>query len=136
MGLLLLESSFTSVLRALVTNDQPNNYEEGAESWLVALIVIAAAWALVAFVIKWLIKNRASLPIYKIWGRTKTIVYILAVSVLLAITVGIVWKSSLDFTFVVGFPGLFKGIFLGAALYIVLMLIFHLFGDARRDIYY
>src|SRR5258706_3193561 len=133
MGLLLLGSAFTSVLRALITNDQPNNYEEVAEDWLVALVVIAVAWALVAFVIKWLIKNRASLPIYKIWGRTKTIVYILAISVLLAITVGIVWQSSLDFTFVEGIPRLLKCGIQWAARYIILDAIVHVCCESRRS---
>lgn len=136
MSLLMLEGFYSNILRVLITNDQPDNYEQLAQDWLLALIVIAVAWALVAFVMKWLIKYRASLPKYKIWGRTKTIIYILGIAVLLGVTVAIVWKSSLDFTFVVGLPGLFKGIFVAAVLYALLMLVFHLFGDARRDIYY
>lgn len=136
MVLLLFESTLTNILRSLITNDQPDNYEQVAQDWLVALIVIAFAWAFIAFALKWVIKHSAALPRYKIWGRTKTIVYILAIAVLLGLTVGIVWKSSLDFTFVVGLPGLFKGIFVGAVLYTLLMFVFHLFGDARRDIYY
>jgi hypothetical protein len=37
---------------------------------------------------------------------------------------------------VVGFHLRCKGIFVGAVLYTLLMFVFHLFGDARRDIYY
>ena len=126
----------SSITDWLITNNQPNNYDEVARDWLIALVVIAAAWAFVAFAFKWLIKSQAKLPKNKIWGRTKTIVYILVVTVLLGITVSIVYKSSLDFIFVVGLPGLFKGIFVGTILFIFLTLILHLFGDARRDIYY
>jgi len=126
----------SSITDWLITNNQPNNYDEVARDWLIALVVIAAAWALVAFAFKWLIKSQAKLPKNKIWGRTKTIVYILVVTVLLGITVSIVYKSSLDFIFIVGLPGLFKGIFVAAVVYIILMLIFHLFGDSRRDVYY
>jgi uncharacterized protein YacL len=136
MFLTIIESTFTSILRGLVTNDEPQNYEQVAQDWLLALVVIAVVWALVAFAVKWLVKSRARLPRHKIWGRAKTIAYTLGIGVLLGVTVGIVWKSSLDFRFVVGVPGLFKGVFLGALLYTVLMLVFHLFGDARRDLYY
>jgi hypothetical protein len=103
---------------------------------LIALIIIAVAWSLLAFVIKWLLKFFAKLPQNKIWGRTRTVVYILGGAVLLGITVSLVWKSSVDFVYVVGVPGLFKGVFVGGVFYVMLMLLFHLLGDARHDLYY
>jgi hypothetical protein len=133
---LLLFQGLTSITDWLITNNQPANYEEVAQNWLIALLVIAVGWALFSFAAKWLIKKLARLTKHKIWGRRWTIVYMLGIAVLLGVSVALVWRASLDFTFVVGTPGLFKGIFVGGLLYIILMLVLHLFGDARRDLYY
>jgi hypothetical protein len=130
--ILLVQSG---ILRTLIS-ETASEYDEVATSWLIALAVIAVGWALIAFAIKWLVKFLAKLPHKKIWGRTKTIVYIFCVAVLLGATVALVWNWSVDFKFVVGVPGLFKGVFVAGVSYIVLMFVLHLFGDARHDLYY
>lgn len=125
----------SEILRTLVS-DTADEYQDVATSWLIALVVIAMGWALFSFALKWLIKKLAKLAKWISWGRGKTIAYMLVGLVLVAATVGLVWNASLNFTFVIGVQGLFKGIFEAGVMYIALMLIFHIFGDARHDLYY
>lgn len=133
---MFLMQSLTDIAEALITNDQPNNYQEVATSWLAALLIIAAIWVALMLVAELIQRGRYPDEKRKMWGTLKTLGFIAMGFVPVLISVCATYFYSLDFQTVVGKPGLFKGILVAGVLYFAVMLIGHLFGNLRRDLYH
>lgn len=132
----LLLQSLTSIAESLITNDEPNNYQQVATSWLAALFIIAAIWMALMLAVELIQKARYDDEGRKMWGTVRTLGWIAVGLVPVLLSVCAIYYYSLDFQTVVGQPGLFKGIFVAGAIYITMMLIGHLFGNLRRDLYH
>jgi hypothetical protein len=128
--------TLTRIAEWLITNDQPNNYQEVATSWLAALFIIAASWMTVMLLAEIVQRKRYSDERRYMWGTMKTLGWIALGLVPVLVTVCVVFFNSLDFQLVVGQPGLYKGIFLAGLIYVSMMLAGHLFGNLRRDLYH
>jgi hypothetical protein len=124
------------IAESLITNDQPNNYQDVATSWLAALFIIAASWMTVMLLAEVLQRGRYPDEGRHMWGTMKTLGWIAAGLVPVLVTVCAVFFYSLDFQLVVGQPGLYKGIFVSGFIYVSMMLAGHLFGNLRRDLYH
>jgi hypothetical protein len=135
MPLLMFEglASFTDWL---ITNNEPQNYDEVATDWLLALIVIAFVWMIAMLIIEIYRKWRSVSQDGKIWGTGKILIWMLIGFAPVLVTVIAIYWYSLDFQTVVGRPGLFKGIFVGWILYASMFLMSHLFGNLRRDLFH
>jgi len=130
--LLLQESGFFSWL---VEDNEASGWEETAQSWLIASIVIAVICAGLMAAIKFVIKQRAPNIKRRVWSRLRTIIFILVGFSGVLLATFLVWYSSPDFVNIVGVAGLLKGILFSWLLYTVGMLIWHSFGEWRRDIF-
>jgi small-conductance mechanosensitive channel len=128
--------SLSGLLRGLITNDQPENYEEVATDWLLALFVVAFIWMAVMLVVELYRKWRQVHAEGRLWGTVRILVWMLLGLAPVLVTVLVVYYYSLDFQTVVGTPGLFKGIVVGWFLYVLMFLFGHLFGDLRRDLFH
>ncbi len=133
---LLMFQSFTSIIRGLITNDDPNNYEEVATDWLMALVVVAFIWMCVMLIAEIYRKWRSVSQEGKIWGTGKILIWMLLGLAPVLATVLAIYYRSLDFQLVVGTPGLFKGIVVGWVMYVAMFLFSHLFGNLRRDLFH
>lgn len=129
---LLLQES--DVFGWLIDNHDADGWEETAQSWLFAAIVIAVVGAGLMIFYKWLKKKSAVSIDKRIWSRGKTVVLMLVglLPVLLMMTA--LWYSTRDYFDVVGVGGLLKGIVLGWLIYLLLMIIGHLAGPWRREL--
>lgn len=129
--LLLQESDFFGWL---IDNHDADGWEETAQSWLFAAIVIAVICAGLMIFYKWLKKHSAESIDKKIWSRGKTVVLMIVglLPVLLMMTA--LWYFTRDYFDVVGVGGLLKGIVLGWLIYLLLMLIAHLASPWRREL--
>jgi len=131
---MIVLQSFSKIASALITNDQPNNYQEVADSWLAALFVIVVVSTLVLLVYQWT-KKRMD-PRRRQWGRVKILVLMLAGFGLTMLAVVFTYTFSLDFQTVVGPPGLYKGIVVCWVMYAGLFLVGHFaVPDLRRDLF-
>lgn len=131
---MIMLQSFSKIAASLITNDQPNNYQEVADSWLAALFVIVVVSTIVLIVYQWTKKRMDSRR--RQWGRVKILLLMLVGLGLTMISVVLTYYFSLDFQTVVGTPGLYKGIVVGWVMYAVLFLGGHLaVPDLRRDLF-
>lgn len=135
MPLLMLQN-FSGLLRGLITNDEPENYEQVATDWLLALFVVAFIWMAVMLVFELYRKWRQVHAEGRVWGTGRILIWMLLGLAPVLATVVAIYYYSLDFQTVVGTPGLFKGIVVGWLLYVLMFLFSHLFGDLRRDLFH
>ncbi len=126
---------FLSKLAAsLITNDQPNNFQEVADSWLAAIFIIAAVSTVLLVIYEWA-KKRMD-PLRRQWGRVKILLLLLTGLGLVMIAVILTYSFSLDFQTVVGTPGLYKGILVTWIGFAVLFFAGHfVVPDLRRDLF-
>src|SRR5712675_1591029 len=96
------------IAASLITNDQPNNFQEVADSWLAALFVIVVVSTVALIVYEWF-KKRMD-PRRRQWGKVKILLLMLVGLGLAMVSVIVTYSLSLDFQTVVGTPGLYKGI--------------------------
>jgi membrane protease YdiL (CAAX protease family) len=131
---MIMFQSLSKLAASLITNDQPNNYQEVADSWLAALFVIVVVSTIVLIVYQWSRKRMD--PRRRQWGRVKILWLMLVGLGLTMISVVVTYNVSLDFQTVVGTPGLYKGIVVCWIMYAVLFLAGHLaVPDLRRDLF-
>lgn len=128
---LLQESDFFGWL---IDNHDADGWEETAQSWLFAAIVIAVICAGLMISYKWLKKRSAESIDKRIWSRGNTIVLILFGLLPVFLMMTVLWYSTRDYFDVVGVGGLLKGIVLGWLLYLVLMVVGHVAGPWRREL--
>lgn len=133
---MFLLQSLVGIAESLITNDEPANSQEVATSWLAALFIIAAVWMALMLAAELISKARYDDEHRKTWGTLKILGLIAAGLVPVLLSVCAIYYYSLDFQTVVGQPGLFKGIFVAGAIYVTMMLLGHLFGNLRRDLYH
>jgi hypothetical protein len=129
--LIFLESD---LLAWLIDNRDSDGWEETAQSWLIAAIVIAALCAGLMMFYKWLKKHSAENINKKIWSRNQTLMLMLVGLLPLFLIMVILWYLTLDYFDVVGIGGLFKGILFGWLLYLLFMFIGHVASPWRREI--
>jgi heme/copper-type cytochrome/quinol oxidase subunit 2 len=130
--ILLQESNF---LGWLIDNHDADGWEETAQSWFFAAIVIAVICAGIVIFYKWLKKHSAENIDKKIWSRGHTVVVMIVGLFPVLLMMAAVWYSTRDYFDVVGVGGLVKGIVLGWLLYLLLMLIGHLASPWRRELF-
>jgi len=130
--LLLQESGFFGWL---IDNHDADGWEETAQSWLFASIVIAVICAGLMIFYKWLKKHSAESIDKKIWSRGKTIILMLVGLLPVLLMMAALWYSSRDYFDVVGVGGLLKGVVLGWVLYLMLMLVGHVASPWRRELF-
>ena len=129
--LLLQESEFFSWL---TDNHDADGWEETAQSWLFAAIVIAVICAGLMVFYKWLKKHSAESIDKKIWSRGNTVVLMIVGLLPVLLMMSALWYFTRDYFDVVGVGGLLKGIVLGWLLYLLLMVIGHLASPWRREL--
>ena len=130
--LLFQESGFFGWL---IDNHDADGWEDTAQSWLFAAIVVAVICAGLMIFYKWLKKRSAESIERKIWSRGKTIILMLVGLLPLLLMMTALWYSTRDYFDVVGVGGLLKGVVLGWILYLMLMLIGHLASPWRRELF-
>jgi hypothetical protein len=130
--LLLQESGFFGWL---IDNHDADGWEETAQSWLFAAIVIAVVCAGLMLFYKWIKKHAAVSIDRKIWSRGKTIILLLVGFLPVLLMMAAIWYSTRDYFDVVGMGGLLKGVVLGWIFYLLLMLIGHLASPWRRELF-
>lgn len=124
----------SQIAASLITNDQPNNFQEVANSWLAALFVIVMVSTVVLIVYEW-VKKRMD-PRRRQWGKVKILLLLLVGLGLAMVSVILTYSFSLDFQTVVGTPGLYKGIFVSWLMYAFLFFVGHfIVPDLRRDLF-
>jgi len=123
-----------TLLRSLASNRDVPGWEETAMNWLIAVIVIAVAGALIMVFTKALRKKAASGPITRMWNPSQSVMFILAALLPLALIVWGAWYFSINFHSIAGVPGLLKGIFISWLLYTTCMVIAHL-GPWRKELF-
>ena len=131
-ALLALQES--GVIGWLVDHHEATGWEETAQSWLFASIVVAVIGAGLMLAYKWLKKQTAHSIDSKIWSRGQTVLLIVLglLPVLLMMTA--IWYSVQDYFDVAGVGGLLKGIVFGWLLYVVLVVVGHLATPWRREL--
>jgi len=127
----LIESDF---LGWLTDNHDADGWEDTAQSWLIAAIVIAILCAGMMMFYKWLKKSSAANLNQKIWSRGQTVMLMIVGLVPLFLSMLALWYSKGDYFDIVGLGGLFKGILFGWLFYLCLMFIGHVAGPWRREI--
>ncbi len=129
--LLLQESDF---LAWLIDNRDADGWEETAQSWFIAAIVIAVLCSGLILFYKWLKKHSAKNINEKIWSRGQTVILMLVGLLPVFLMMLVLWYVTRDYFDVVGVGGLFKGILFGWLLYLFLMFIGHVASPWRREI--
>jgi multisubunit Na+/H+ antiporter MnhB subunit len=122
------------LLRSLATNREVPGWEETAMNWLIAAVVIAIAVALVMIFMKLLKKKAASGPVELTWSRGRSVLFVMAGLIPLAILIVGVWYFSINFHSIAGIPGLLKGILIAWILYTACMVVAHA-GLWRNDLF-
>jgi hypothetical protein len=118
----------------LIDNHDADGWEETAQSWFFAAIVIAVICAGIMLLYKWLKKRSAENIDKKIWSRGQTIVMMMVGLAPVLLMMSALWYSTRDYFDVVGVGGLLKGIVFGWLLYLILMFLAHLASPWRREI--
>ena len=118
----------------LIDNHDSDGWEETAQSWLFAAIVIAVICAGIMLFYKWLKKHSAENIDKKIWSRGQNVVLMIVGLLPVLLMMSVLWYSTRDYFDVVGVGGLLKGVVLGWLLYLVLMFVGHLAGPWRREL--
>lgn len=129
---LLLQES--GLLAWLIDNHDANGWEETAQSWCFAAIVVAVICAGLIILYKWLKKRAAKTVDARIWGRGQSVVLMLVGLVPVLLMMGTLWYTNPDYHDVVGMGGLMKGIVVGWLLYLLLVLITHVLSSWRNEI--
>jgi hypothetical protein len=124
-----------SILRFIASNREIDNWQDTAFNWLIAAVVISIVCVGLMVTIKFVIKQRAPNIKRRVWSRSRTVVFILVGFFPVLLATFFVWYLSRDFVNIVGVGGLLKGILFSWLLYTMLMLIWHSFGEWRRDIF-
>jgi len=124
-----------SILRFVASNRDIDNWQDAAFNWLIAAVVISIVCVGLMVVIKFIIKQRAPNIRRRVWSRSRTIVFILVGFFPVLLITSLIWYFSRDFVNIVGVGGLLKGILFSWLLYTMFMLIWHSFGEWRRDIF-
>lgn len=135
MFALYLFQGFDSILRFIASNRDIDNWQDTAFNWLSAAVVIAIVCVGLMVTIKFFIKQRAPNIRRRVWSRSRTVVFILVGFSPVLLATFLVWYLSRDFVNIVGVGGLLKGVLFSWFLYTMLMLIWHSFGEWRRDIF-
>ena len=129
--LLFQDSDFLSWL---IDDTNSVGWEETAQSWLIAAIVIAVLCAGLMLFYKWLKKHSAENINKRIWSRGQTVILMLVGLLPVFLIMLVLWYLTRDYFDVVGVGGLFKGILFGWILYLFLMFIGHVASPWRREI--
>lgn len=124
-----------SLLEWFTGNTGVEGWEDTATNWVIAAIVVATVCAAVMSIIKLFLKQRAPSPDRRIWRRKKSVLFILSGLILVFVGASGVWYLSRDFVNIMTITGLLKGIVCSWALYLLLMLISHSWGEWRDDVF-
>jgi hypothetical protein len=123
-----------ALLRSLATNREVPGWEDTAMNWLIAAVVTAIAVALVMIFTKLLKKKAASGPRELTWSRGRSVLFVIAGLLPLAVLVAGIWYFSINFHSIAGVPGLLKGILIAWLLYTACMVVAHA-GLWRNDLF-
>lgn len=124
-----------SLLEWFTGNTAVDGWQDTATNWVVTAIVVAAVCAGIMSIIKLFLKQRALRPDTRIWPRRKSLLFILSGLVPVFVAASGVWYLSRDFVNIMTITGLMKGIVFSWALYLVLMLVSHSWGEWRDDVF-
>jgi hypothetical protein len=113
---------------------RPEGWETTAQSWLMAIMVIAILGAGLMFGYKALQKSRARIAGDKPWSRGQTIILILMGLVPLSIFLTLLWYLTPDYYEYVGGSGWMSGLFVSGLVYLILMIVGHLLSPWRREL--
>ena len=111
-----------------------DGWDDTAQSWLVAAIVVSVLGAGLVFFIKWLKKKMAGVIKTEAWSRGETLLLMLLG--LLPIFCGLltIWYFSRDYPNIIGVGGLFKGVVVSWFLYVLLRVIVHAVSPWRHEL--
>lgn len=131
LAYIILESN---ILRWFADYRDIEGWDDTAQNWLIAAIVVSVLGAGLMFFIKWLKKRMAGVIKREAWSRGETL--ILMVVGLLPVFVGLLvtWYISRDYPNIIGVGGLFKGILLSWFLYVLLMVLGHALSPWRHEL--
>jgi len=118
----------------LVDHHDADGWEDTAQSWLFAAIVISVIAAGLMLAYKGLKKRSAVNLDAKIWSRGQTALMIVVGLLPVLLMMSALWYSNRDYFDIAGVGGLLKGIVLGWLLYLVLMVLGHLASPWRREL--
>jgi hypothetical protein len=118
----------------LIDNHDADGWQETAQSWLFAGIVIAVICAGLMLSYKWLKKHSAENIDKKIWSRGQTVMLMIVGLLPLLLMMTVLWYSTRDYFDVVGVGGLLKGVVVGWLFYLVLMFVGHVASPWRREL--
>ena len=127
--------SLESLLEWFTGNTSIEGWQDTATNWVIAGIVVAALCAGLMSITKLFLKQRARSPDARIWSRQKSVIFILSGLILVFLGESGVWYQSYDFVNIMTITGLMKGIVCSWALYLLLMLITHSWGEWRNDVF-
>jgi hypothetical protein len=134
IALVYLAFQESGVLGWLVDHHDADGWEETAQSWLFAAIVISVVGAGLMLAYKALKKRSAESIDTKIWSRGQTALMMVVGLLPVLLLMSALWYSNRDYFEVAGVGGLLKGIVFGWLLYLVLVVIGHLASPWRREL--
>jgi hypothetical protein len=128
---ILLQSD---LLRFFIGNDDLDNWEDTAYSWLITAVVVSVLFVGATFGYKYFRKYIATHHEKKIWSRGQTWLSFFVCLFPLFLTLLSIWYTTLDYHDVIGVSGLFKGTLLAWLIYLFLMIAGHLVSPWRREL--
>lgn len=134
MPILLLSMLESSFLRFFTSNREIDDWQDTALSWVMTAFVIAVFGAGLMMAYKALRKYLAGNIKQKTWSRGETVLLMLIGLLPVFIVVLLFWYATRDYFNIIGVGGLIKGTVFAWLLYLLFMLLGHLFSPWRREI--
>ena len=123
------------LLRFFTEDRSIRGWEEAATSWLITGLVVAAVVAGLMLLYKLMQKKAAGNIKEQVWSRGESVLLMLAGLLPVLLGVAVIWYWSSNFFKVMGVPGLFKGIVFAWVVYLIFMIVGHLAGPWRRELF-
>jgi hypothetical protein len=132
---LLVLDGIESLLEWFTGDPSVPDWQTTATNWVIAALVIAVLCTGFMAAVKVYLKTKAANPIARIWPRTRAVLFILLGLLPVFVGTSLAWYLSRDFTNIIAFAGLCKGVLVGWFLYLSLMLLSHAWGEWREDLF-
>ena len=113
---------------------RPEGWEATAQSWLMAIIVIALLGAGAMFAFKAVKKLAAKTSNARPWSRGQTLGLIAVGLLLVPSVLALIWYFTSDYYEYVGGSGLLSGFFVSWVVYLIAMVLGHLVSPWRREL--
>lgn len=114
------------LLEFFVETTKYKGWEKVAETWIITVALAASAVAILLLIYKYLSKKYASTPEKETWTFLHTLVWLLIGLALSFTAFFVLWYTTQNYSFIVGWVGFINGTMLGWAIYLAIALLVHL----------